>query len=213
MRAVTPGDLNDILDADLVWRRREITSIVNLAQRVSSADQAALIRAGIPMLYAHWEGFGRSCILRYLEHVSYKSIKFKDLRPSFLYLASIGSLSQIGKSASAHEIDLFTAIMLRAEAKNKDDFRKRISTKSNLRSGVLRELLCACGLNEEHFISDESFIDTELCDARNEIAHGAGGGPTLKIFQSRRNRTFAIMTALQGLVVNAALNADYKVAA
>lgn len=211
MKAITPDNLQDILDSDLVWRRREISSLITLARRSSISDRVTIVRAAIPLLYAHWEGFGRSCFVRYLEHVSYRALKFRELRPSFLYMASIGSLSQLGKSPTQHEIDLLQSILDRNNLVNKDDFRKRVSTRSNLRGSVLRELLSACGLDWAGYETDESFLDSEICDARNEIAHGAGGAPSLDTFVTRRDRLFSLMTQLQAQVVNAAVQAEYRV--
>lgn len=47
------------VDAQLIWRRKELTDLRVLVQGSSgnAIPQSMLIRAGIALLYAHWEGF------------------------------------------------------------------------------------------------------------------------------------------------------------
>jgi hypothetical protein len=213
MKALTASDLQSILDSELVWRRKEISSLITLTKTVPEAARVALVRAAVPLLYAHWEGFGRECIVRYLEFVSYRRIKFKNLVPSFLYLSSLGSLTGIGEKSAREGIAAIDGFIARGEATNKDAFRKRVTTKSNLRSEVLEELLTICGLSATEFEEHADFIDREICDSRNEIAHGSGAAPGLNIFIQRRDRAFAIMAQLQATVTNAAAMQGYKRAA
>jgi len=67
-------------------------------------------------------------------------------------------------------------------------------------------------LDCEHFQKDKDFIDDELCDPRNDIAHGKDSAPSFDAFVSRRDRAFELMTELQRVVVNAALNGGYRAA-
>lgn len=211
MKANNIDNLQMILDGDLVWRRREISSLVTLTKSTTIQTQTCLIRASIPMLYAHWEGFGRECFVRYLEFVSFRKLKFKSLNPAFLYLASAPSLSALGSSNVKQSLNIIHDFIKRSEATNKDNFRKRISTKSNLRSDVLTDLLTSCGLETDWVLSHEEFINRELCDPRNEVAHGSGIAPPLETFLKRRDRTFNLMTELQTYIVNSAVNQTYHI--
>jgi hypothetical protein len=213
MRANSVIALQDILDTQLIWRRKEISTLFIVAKSSDFAAQNSIIRASVPLLYAHWEGFSRECFSRYLEFVSYKRIKFKNLDPSFLFIASLPSLNQIKSSGIKDSLEILKSLLMRNESVNKDAFRKRIDTKANLRSDVICDLLVFCGLDGSLFKDDISFIDKELCDPRNEIAHGSGSSPTLEVFSERRNRTFELMAKLQTAVVNAAINSNFKAAA
>jgi hypothetical protein len=212
MRSHTIADLQSILDDEMAWRRREISSLVTLMKASAPTTQNILIRAAIPLLYAHWEGFGRACLSRYLEFVSYRSKRFKELKPSFLYLAMAPSLKEASKGNISAGINIFHEANRILEEKNKDPFRKRINTRSNLRHDVLLELLVLCGLAAEEFESYSSFINQEICDPRNEIAHGSGGAPQLDTFLRRRDEAFGIMTQLQTAVTNAAIGESYLIA-
>lgn len=212
MRVLSPYDLQTVLDTDLIWRRKEISSLITLVKTCDSATKDCVLRAAVPLLYAHWEGFGKECILRYLEFVSYRRLQFKQLDPAFLYLASFPSLSRIGGVSVKEALDAIQSFIARANSTNRDNFRKRIDTRSNLRWDVLEDLLHSCGLNPVDIETNQEFIDKELCDPRNKIAHGGGSAPTLDVFLRRRERTFAIMTQLQTMVVNGAANGSYKAA-
>jgi hypothetical protein len=210
MKVVNPDDLQTALDTDLIWRRKEISSLVTLVKTCDLATKDCVLRAAVPLLYAHWEGFGKECILRYLEFVSYRRLQFKQLTPAFLYLASYPSLSRIGGVNVKDALEAIQNFIARADATNKDNFRKRVDTRSNLRWDVLEDLLYSCGLDPADIKSNGEFIDKELCDPRNKIAHGGGAAPTLDVFLRRRERAFDIMTQLQTMVVNAATNGSYK---
>jgi len=59
------------------------------------------------------------------------------------------------------------------------------------------------------FQDEESFINEELCNPRNEIAHGGGGAPSFATLLTRREKAFKLMERLRTVVVNAALNNSY----
>jgi len=210
VRPTTASTLQTILDDDILWRRREITSLVTTIGLVDIAAKATLVRSGIPLLYAHWEGFGRTCFERYLEFVSYRNLKYDQLASSFFYLKAIGRIHEIGRVPPRQGISILPELLEMKDSKHRDPMRKMANTKSNLRYDVLIELLAVCGLDSTYFASDKTFIDSDLCDARNEIAHGAGGAPSVSTFTNRRDRTFGLMTGLHTLVVNAAVMETYK---
>lgn len=212
MRPATAAALQDVLDQDLVWRRRELTSLITTIKSSDLAVKNVLIRAGVPLLYAHWEGFGRTCFLRYLEHVSCRSIKYRNLHPAFLYLSSLGRMQEISRAPAKIGVALLPQILNLQEDTNRNPFRKMVDTKSNLRFDVLEHLCCMSGIDPTVFIGDETFINNELCDTRNEIAHGGAYAPSEQDFGRRRDRTFLIMTKLQTQVVNSAVNQSYKLA-
>lgn len=213
MKIVSAENLQDVLDSQLIWRRREISSLVTLAKSSSFPVQVGILRASVPLLYAHWEGFSKECFVRYLELVSYKRVKFKHLDPAFLYMASLPSLARIAHVDVNEGLEILGNLMERLENTNKDNFKKKVNTRSNLRSDVLKDLLTMCGLEGAAFEADADFIDREICDSRNEIAHGSGSAPTMEAFLRRRDRAFTLMTQLQSIVVNAAIATSYKLAA
>lgn len=74
MKIRTIEELQNRLDDDFAWRRKELTVIYT---NVSSSKQNQLntnIRIGVVMLYAHWEGFIKNAAELYLIYVSSKKL-------------------------------------------------------------------------------------------------------------------------------------------
>lgn len=56
MKIRTENDLQDAIDSELAWCKRELSAVrSNIASARKFAKDTA-IRAGIALLYAHWEG-------------------------------------------------------------------------------------------------------------------------------------------------------------
>lgn len=210
MKPITVPILQELLDSELVWRRRELTALITAIKGSDAVTKSVLIRAGVPLLYAHWEGFGRASFQRYLEHVSYKNIKYKNLSPAFYYLGTLSRIQEIGRSPAKSAIVLLPELLEVREKTNRNNFKKMVDTKSNLRFDVLEQLCSITGIDFNVFSEEEYFINHELCDSRNEIAHGAASGPSEETLIKRRDRTFSIMTLLQTEIVNAAIKCSYK---
>ena len=52
-------ELEDRIDGELAWRKKELISIKNdirSSENKDISERSRLIRSGIAMLYAHWEG-------------------------------------------------------------------------------------------------------------------------------------------------------------
>ena len=66
-------ELEDRIDDEIAWRKKELISIKNDVRSSENKDiseQSRLIRSGIAMLYAHWEGAIKSLAEYYLIYVS-----------------------------------------------------------------------------------------------------------------------------------------------
>jgi MAE_28990/MAE_18760-like HEPN len=77
----TLDDLEAALTEDLKWRLHEIEQWEQLARRARTHEQPGLLRGGIALLYAHWEGNIKAAARSYLEYVSRQGLKLGDLRP------------------------------------------------------------------------------------------------------------------------------------
>ena len=82
----TVNILQDNLDGDLVWRTKELSIFRKTIPTQEGAKQTVLIRAGIPLLYAHWEGFIKYAAECYLQFVALQKLKHNELDYCFIAL-------------------------------------------------------------------------------------------------------------------------------
>ena len=89
MKIRTVEELNQALSDDLIWRKKELSEVKSLIEVTSVSPQRhdALIRSGICILYAHWEGFVKFAANSYLEYVRTKKLLYRELSSNFLALA------------------------------------------------------------------------------------------------------------------------------
>lgn len=79
------------LDDDFSWRVKELSVLKSRVPRIKSGtlkddEQDTFIRAGITLLYAHWEGFVKFAADNYLNYVSLRKLKHNELKTCFLAL-------------------------------------------------------------------------------------------------------------------------------
>jgi hypothetical protein len=169
----TVNQLSDKLSGEIAWRKKELIYIKSLIQKnkcKSTSD--ALLRSGITILYAHWEGFIKSAATFYLEFISRQNLKYEELTVNFLAIAMKKRLSEAHES---YKVVVFTQVA--------DFFINRLGDTcslpwediiktSNLNSDILRDIVYMLGLDYSLYETKEKIIDESLLRSRNEIAHG-----------------------------------------
>jgi len=171
----TKEELLQKIDGDLIWRRRELFDFRVVVENEGNnpGRRSALLRAGVTLLYAHWEGFVKRSGSYYLEFVANQGKKASELQVNFIAIKLKSLLSEAGKShkpSASEELIVFFC--------NKLGDRLRIphkgvvDTKSNLSSAVLREIIWILGLDMAPYETRCHLIDSSLVERRNHIAHG-----------------------------------------
>lgn len=165
--------LEDSLNEDLVWRKREITSLKFLLNRARASDEPVLYRAAIALMYSHWEGHIKFCSHAYLNYLNNLGLSCDSLSDSFVQM-NLGSTFEDKDSVRDYKIQkkLREYFCQLSDYKFKVNEQKAISTKSNLNYEVLESIINKLGLSEENFKLKENFIDATLLDYRNAIVHG-----------------------------------------
>lgn len=83
MKINTLIELQDAIDSEMSWRKKELSALrANINSSRSFAKETAL-RSGIALLYAHWEGAIKNIAYFYLVYVSSQKIKYDNLKPNF----------------------------------------------------------------------------------------------------------------------------------
>lgn len=203
----TKADLQQSIDSDLIWRRREAFVLRVLIEDASGnkSKEAALLRAGVAMLYAHWEGFIKRSATLYLQFVSSQGRKGSELTSNFLaikFKSQLDSIWNSKKTASANElVDYFCH---KLENKIKLPKKGLVDTHSNLSSEVLKEINETLGLDNTPYKTKKQVIDTKLVNKRNHIAHGNELNIDSKEFIELYDEIFSMMNEFRNQVQNAA---------
>jgi hypothetical protein len=167
------NQLQTILDEEFSWRLKEIANLKLAIRQQNTLSEKTLVRAGITLLYAHWEGFVKSAAQAYLDFVNTQGHRYEELTDCFVVLGvkkRLGELVEAKKSAiHIAAIDFIrTAMGGRAELRVKS----AIDTQSNLNSAAFANIAATIGLETAAYEPRFHLIDESLLARRNRIAHG-----------------------------------------
>ncbi|PPI84124.1 hypothetical protein KEHDKFFH_10875 [Marinobacter maroccanus] len=169
----TLDQLQSILDQELSWRFKEIASLKILVRRADNMASATAVRASIPLLYGHWEGFIKNTATHYLEYINGQSIKYRELVSCFIVFGvkkKINELSTSKQSETSIEAIEFLLNKLDQTASLKVD--SAIRTEFNLSSKVFVNILKSINIDTKNYETRFKLIDESLLNRRNHIAHG-----------------------------------------
>ena len=173
MKIRTEEEFQDAVDKETSWRKKELSALKsNIASARNSAQETAL-RAGIALLYAHWEGLVKNTASYYLCYVSFQRKTYGELKLNFLALSIKEELKYFDSSNKASIHNRIVADVRGLENRSsKIPFDGIIKTNSNLNSEVFVEIMETLGLNYDQYKCDFVLLDSTLLKMRNEIAHG-----------------------------------------
>lgn len=173
MKIRTSYELEQSIDHDIFWRKREFTTLKFLIAGSRNHEKQVLTRAAIVMLYSHWEGHIKHCAQVYLNYLNHKGYSYEQLKENFLLLSLNQKFSNgfsIKKYPSQKEIyDYLNTPRNESFAINESTV---IDTESNLKYEIVLNILRQLGLNEGIYELKQNFINSKLLKCRNAIAHG-----------------------------------------
>src|SRR4051794_20369831 len=105
--------LVDNIDADLAWRKLELSTWSSALGRARDVQKDALTRGAWTLLYAHWEGFVKSACISYLQYVAAQGLTIAELTDCF---AAIALRSHLASAASATHGSAHTQIVASVRA-------------------------------------------------------------------------------------------------
>jgi hypothetical protein len=170
----TEQNLSDLFDADLVWRRKELSDMKAAIKLADLSAKPVLLRALIALMYAHWEGYVRTCANRYFEHLSLRKKPFSEFERQIYvntFLVRLDVLHQSRFSLQAR-CQLINEILDGANGRFTYVNPSLIDTKSNLNTDVIKDICIICAVDGGHFEEYRTFIDVLILKRRNAIAHG-----------------------------------------
>ena len=174
--------LYDAIEDDYKWRITELSNFRNSTLSEKNIKvQKAQIRAGVALLYAHWEGFIKHASNLYYEYVRNQSLVVEELNDSFIGILLRGELNllQTSNKLKDHKTVIKTII---DEKTKKANFSSTVPIKTaNLKYEVFEDVCILLGINLDEFEQrckvkyDRNIkrtIDDDLVGQRNSIAHG-----------------------------------------
>lgn len=207
----TREELDKALSDDLIWRRRELTDLRALAQgEVPTLRSNVVRRAGIALLYAHWEGFVKKASHYYLEYVASQRLRYSDLAPNFVALAIKARYEHLrasNKLSAANEIAAFYCGNL--DRASSVPYKNAVETQSNLSSVVLEDIILALGLDFDGFRVRSNFIDLNVVGRRNHVAHGEYLDIDLKEYLEFHDDVLALIVMFKTEIENAIVLRKY----
>lgn len=205
-------ELESTLDKDLAWRKREFTTIKFMIEKAKENEKLILYKSAVALLYSHWEGYlkcGSQAYVCYLNHIS---PKYGDVKENFLQ-SSLADRFSKGFSLKKHpsQKEIFEYITYANDDKLKINERRVVDTESNLKTGVLFNIMQQLALDTKPFSLKENFIDVVMVDNRNKIAHGErlSSNELERIYSELEDDLLTMIMTFQNIVINAAANKEY----
>lgn len=213
MKIRTVENLQDAIDADMGWRKRELTAIKANIQAARNFAKDTALRSGIALLYAHWEGAIKNIAYHYLTYVSSLRLPYSELKLNFYAIALRSDVDRFTVTSKASlQTKVVSDVFANYGQTSKIPQEGIIRTNSNLSSQLFVEILHTIGLNIEIYENYFNLIDEVLLGMRNKIAHGERL-ESLSLDESRyneiHNKIFFLIDQFAIQVSNAAITKQY----
>jgi len=206
-----PEDLHNQLEKDLIWRMKELDAIKKTIDSSTEDKQKAHLRAGVLLLYAHWEGFIRNAAENYLRFVA-KGLNCDELSHPFIALALRG---EIAKDRETAKTSVFYANVVEFMLEGlshpaKIPYKDIIKAEDNLKSEVLKEILITIGIDYSPYELESNVIDFRLLRIRNAVAHGQGMNISKAQFIRLNRKIIGMINSIKNDILRAAILESYK---
>jgi hypothetical protein len=197
--------LDHAIDAEIAWRKQELTTALKLLQQSSGPAQKASLRSGVLILYAHWEGWVKAVSQLYIRYVNTKSISYDSLSEAFLGNALKTKMTAIEEATTPAVHNKFAGFIRTELSKGAVLSEGLVRTESNLSSSVFFDIIERLGLERRDMYSlRANMIDAELVHRRNTIAHGQYLDLSFKDFKALRTDIMELLELFTDDVRNAA---------
>lgn len=178
----TAEEFEDALASEMAWRRMELqalkSAVVSLpATELDRPHARMVMRAGVALAYAHWEGFAKQACQFYLDYVAIRRLKYKELRPELIATA-LRPIFEKSVREQSELLNFASGALALGESRARIPRTGVVDSGSNLRFDRLLQILDSLGVPPAPFETRENLINVRLCDARNQIAHGEFLVPT-----------------------------------
>ena len=211
MRIRTLKQLSEFLDEQLAWRKKELTALKLMLNGSRPHERILLLRAGICLLYAHWEGFIKAAATSYLSFVGSRNLRYRDLTPNFIALGLRQQIRGAGRSnlPSLHT-DLTTRLTSGLSDPARINWEDAVEVGGNLNSRALGEIFCLLGLDLKAYSAKGPLLDQRLLANRNLIAHGERPEIDPHDYEELHSEVIQLVDWIRTDIENAAVTSAYR---
>lgn len=203
--------LQDLLDNDFAWRKKEL---IDFQMIIHSTKNKTICRMGIALLCAHFEGFVKKAANYYIVFVSSQNLKLSELQINFAALYCQGNLNLIN---GTDKISVYSNVLHSfLESYENLNFNIRyswdkpiIKTGGNPSSLVFKEILNSIGLDFSIYETKQKYIDTDLLSNRHGIVHGEKVFIEENEFDETLKNIIEIMEVFKNQILDAAISQRY----
>jgi len=189
----TISDIQNYLENELGWRTQEIDNLKKIIPNVNSIQARSLLRAGIPILYAHWEGF------------------VNELKSCFIIFGLKKEIEQLTDTkASIKNIRITDFLLKELNNKAKLFYKGIINTQSNLNSALFEEIITSIGIDATPYKLKYKLIDESLLKRRNQIAHGEYLDIDIQGYRNLSDEVIALIRHYKTDIENSIILESYK---
>ncbi len=209
----TIEELSDFLADELAWRKKELADLRALVEQkaLQESRRSPLLRCGVTMLYAHWEGFIKSAACAYLQFVSLQRLLYRELSPNFVAVGIRQLLQSASMSKKSREHNVLVRFFLtRMSERSSIPYKSVIDTESNLSSAVFRDVVEKLGLDYSPYETKEKLLDEKLLNARNTIAHGSYLQTDLNGYIDMQDEVLGMMELFRNQIENSVITKGYR---
>lgn len=204
--------LEELLTQDIAWRKKEMLSLKILVER-DEVNEPILLRAGIALLCAHFEGFIKRASNCYIGYVSEKKKYYSELKENFAALKMQKEFESCAKSDkhSVHKklLVMHDSLATKRFVEKYNEDNPFISTHSNPSSTELKEILDTIGVESDIFETKATYIDSSLLEKRHHVVHGDRSDLDKEDFLTTFEIIIKLIEDYRDLIIDAADNEKY----
>lgn len=212
MKVKTLNNLQDLISEDLAWRKIEISYTKKMIQKASGSSKETALRAGVALLYAHWEGSIKNMSTYYLSYVSQLKLPYSQLKDNFLALDLKKKITEFNNNnKNEYHTQFIGELFSRKDKRSNIPIKSIINTESNLNSTVFINIMNIIGLSYKEYSLRFKLLDEVLLANRNSIAHGEKMSHTIdedRYFELC-DKVLELINKVSTQILNVAVQKDY----
>lgn len=204
--------LIDVTDADVAWRRQELSTLGTALKKSRGRAIDTASRTAVTLAYAHWEGYVVTTSRALVDYIVGLRLTYEQLSDSYVAMCMSGRLLEAEASTRRihRHIDVVAALRASSDRASFPQGEKLIQAEGNLKSEKFRDLVLRLGLNEAPFELHYRWLDSELLRRRNHIAHGQAGYADSEFAAEALTTVTSLLDGFRTAVQNAVVLEVYR---